>query len=692
MVISRSQMQSFANNIEDKSARLSKINSNKVVGTNKETTTQENTAVFNALKQTLESHYTPQIAREAMETVFNTEDLEHFDLAAHVKTSGMTGDDIARVLGEADDLRKEYLSGPVDRQTATKLIMNKLDEEIVWPNNLNNTQKALVRGAVEDVVNKFAGVHGTSADKVAGLIAKTLAQKASDMKRAGQSDQISNSMKATAIELKKAIVNDSLNAAINGDHSMGNVVRALAPKLSMGKTDYASVERGLRFAMVKDMVGKMPNTNVSVTVKQEQKDVDLKSIFDPNTNVWKDLSSGDREKAVKAFMKLHAQTHGYQNNVELKLNQSSDSAERNKMWGTKTMNLRAQTMESNDPTLIFKTLSHELTHSYQYSILDGTNQNLDKIPQVVKDRLDFDLSTRTFTKHDHHVEDFAHNANNYVRDFTERGAVESEWVAGQLLQGSNASLTDFVKVTKDLQDGMAGHIRMQEWTQSLDIQSNLASNAETQLDEVRNLTDAASTALEIGSIGTNTSYLKEGELLLNNIDFSGMSKSDITKFSSITVTDLSDLLGRVRSSDEAKLFARQQLPRFQLALAQNTDNPKLAKSTANRALSNMTELLKSDMPVPKRLEFLSNTAAFIELSSGSNSRDKVDMLKSHAEDISKLLETSDNKFHHDKALEVLQEMLDTAVRIDKKDRYGQNIQIIKDTIDKVTQSRDQLIQ
>ncbi|CAM2010760.1 hypothetical protein [Acanthopleuribacter pedis] len=690
MSISRSQMQNFGNKIEDQSARLSKLSNSKVVGQETPTSSKQNTAIFNALKTTLESHYTPAIAREAMNEILNTSFEDNFDAAAHVRTSGLTGDDIVDIISQADTLREQLLDGPVDRQTATKLIMNKFDDEMEWPNNLNNTQKGYVRTAVESVINKFAGVHGTSADKVVMLVGRALAQKASDMKTAGQGDQISNSMRAMTIELKTAIVNDSIDAAINGDHSMGNVVRALAPKLSMGKVDHAAVERGMRFDMVKTMVDKMSDTKVQVTVKQVEKEVDLKEIFNPNTNVWKDLSMDDREVAVKAFMKLHAETHGYPNEVELQLNQSSDSAERSKLFGTNNMNLRAQTMESNDPTLIFKTLAHELTHSYQFSILDGTNTNSDSIPQVVKDRLEFDLATRTFTKSDHHVRDFEHNANLYVRDFTERGAVESEWVAGQLLQGSNASLTDFVKVTHNLQDGMAGHIRMQEWTQSLDIQSNLATNSETQLEEVHNLTDAASTALEIGSLGTNMSYLKEGELLLNNIDYDGMNKQDITKYSTTTVGDLTNLLGRLRSSDEAKLFARQQLPRFQLALAQNTNDPSLAKTTANRALSNMTELLKTEMPVPKRLEYLSNTTAFLELS-GKSDGNKMKALQEHAESIATLVDGTDNKFHHDKALEVLGEMLDTATKLNGGNKYDQNVLAIQTAIETVTKSRQPLL-
>lgn len=321
---------------------------------------------------------------------------------------------------------------------------------------------------------------------------------------------------------------------------------------------------------------------------------------------------------------------------------------------------------------------------------DGTNTFKDQIPPVVKDRLAFDLGTRMFTKSDHHVRDFAHSSDLYVRDYTERAAVESEFVAGQLLLGSNASLTDFVKVTKNIQDGMAGHIRMTEWTQSLQIQSSLAQNSETQLDEIRNLTDAASTALEIGSIGTNMSYLKEGELLLNNIIYDGMERSQIAKFSEITVQDLTNLLGRLRSSPEAKTFARTQLPRFQLALAGSTDDRDTMLNTTKRGINNLRELLNGDFPKQDKVVFRGQLAE-MQMLRGKDTKTKITSIQTEAAEIAKLVNGSQERFDYDKALSVLTDLLEHAERLANQDSaFDPNIQAIKLAMKEVKEGRDKL--
>lgn len=362
MAITRSQMNTFAGRIEDNNAKMNLFGS-KVVGTTKTTSTKENTAVFNALKNMLDTHYTPQIAREAMNHILNLEGVDLFDAKSHVETKGLTGDDITDIISHADSLRDTFIStqSQTSPNAVKNLIMNKMKDEMDWPGNLNTRDKEAITDAVEDVVKKFVTVHGSSADKVVTLVANMMAKRVSDLVSGRQRDQISNSLKGMALQLKQAIVNDSHDAAINGDHSMGNITRALAPPLSNSTTDFAAIERGLRFSMVKNLA----TTKLTLTVKTESKEVDLKSVFDPKTNVWKDLSSGDREKVVRAFMKLHAETHGYPNDIKLQLNESGDSAERELFTRARVMSLRAQTMESNDPTLIFKTLSHELTHSFQ---------------------------------------------------------------------------------------------------------------------------------------------------------------------------------------------------------------------------------------------------------------------------------------------------------------------------------------
>lgn len=691
MAITRSQMNTYAGKIEDNNAKMNLFGT-KVVGTTNTTSTKENTAVFNALKNMLDTHYTPQIAREAMDYILNEEFADEFNAKTHVESEGLTGDQISDIISRADTLRNTFIdTQSLTSPTTTKnLIMNKMKDEMKWPGNLGNREKEAITDAVEDVVKKFITVHGSSADKVVTLVANMMAKRVSELVSSRQRDQISNSLKGMTLQLKQAIVNDSHDAAINGDHSMGNITRALAPPLSNGKTDFAAIERGLRFSMVKSLVDKLATTKLTLTVKTQSKEVDLQSVFNPKTNVWKDLSSGDREKVVREFMKLHAETHGYPNDVVLQLNQSSDSAARKPLLGTRVMNLRDQTMESNDPTLIFKTLSHELTHSFQQSLADGTNSFQDQIPPVVKDRLAFDLGTREFTKLDHHVRDFSHSADLYVRDYTERAAVESEFIAGQLLLGSNASLTDFVKVTKDIQDGMAGHIRMTEWTQSLEIQSNLAQNSETQLQEVRNLTDAASTALEIGSIGDNMSYLKEGELLLNNIMYDGMERSQIAKFSAITVGDLSNLLGRVRSSPEAKTFARLQLPRFQLALARSTTDRETMLSTTSKGVSNLRELLKGDFPKKDKVAFHGQIAEMMALR-GKDTKTKINSIQKEAVEIANLVNGSEERFDYDKALSVLTDLLEHAERLANQDSaYDPNIQAIKLAMKEVKEGRDKL--
>lgn len=599
MQISRSSMMQLAEKIDAKQVKLNTKGT--ALTSAKKTTEPQNAAVLAKLREMLNSHYSPEIADRALRHVFNVDLEDDFDLNTAVRTNGIKGFDIVDVIDKADDLRAEFIVAHENDQPAevNRLIMARMEDEIQWPKSLTSSQREQVRQATSAVVAEFAQVHGISADSVVTLIGQRLADEAETLRANKQPERIGQMLNTFRDKLIDDITRDAVEAAWNGDHTLGNMTRTLAPKLQNELGDHAAAERTHRFGLVQKFVASLDKTTVTVTRDGTAAKVSLRDIFNPETRVWANLNLKDRESAVRAMMKLHATTHQYPDKLFLDLQGDSNSVSRiaDKQFA---LNLTPQTTENDDATQMFRILTHELTHAYQRSVVNGTNGAAKKVPNPVKQRLAYDTQTRIFQHNDHVVKDFAQAQDFYVRDMVERMAVESEWLAAKLFDGETQPISEWVAQADKIGDGMAGQIRSESWGRSFDVQKALVHEVDDNPSLLlKRQSDAISTALELGVNQDNDYFLQEADTLLKAVDIQNCSRADIAKFSGRIVDALERLFARARATPEEKTFAREHLSHFHQLLFDHSNDADLKSEIAGKAALNCEELLKTNTPAAK---------------------------------------------------------------------------------------------
>lgn len=564
-VISQANMQRYAQNI---GAREAKVGFGGGLKAGSKLSAQQRTATLNKLRDTLTAHYTPEIANTAIRNALigkrGITDARTFDVGTAVTTRGLTGDEIRQAIVIAKEQRERLIASPAAKPAElANLLMHKLEENpLKWPTNLKPKDKTFVLGEIHRVVDEFVKVHGQSADQLLRHLAQTMVDRASELKKSAPPTQFKLAVGTMTDSLVNAVNQDSVDAAINGKVTMGNITRALAPDIR----ETAVQERTTRFGMVKALAAAMATTNLQVTVDGTPATHSLKDLFDAKQGIWPKLSMADRETAIRSFMKLHAESHGYPNEVTLVLDHHKDALERigygefslGALEGRTmdlVLNLRPITAQSDDPTQLLTTLAHELTHAYEFTLIQGTALETGGIPDQVVARLAYDVATRPFTNGDPTIRDFAQEQDFYVRDFSERAGVESEWAIHQFLADPNVAVETLVEQTKDIQNGFSGEMRRETGEAARLELTRLAENSTDPFTKAKNFTGAAAIALRMGD-------LENADVLLQKIDFTDVEPQDQLWLSRELTTELNEVLARPRSDHDAKLMALNHLPRF----------------------------------------------------------------------------------------------------------------------------------
>lgn len=565
-MISQTNMLKYAGRIGENQAKVGMMN--KLVKATKTTQTQR-TAVLTKLRAMLSEHYTPEIAETALKkSLFAGRDLgetrfAELDVNREIAGQGLTGEEIRIAITYAKQERAKLVANPgTSTDVLSKMLMKKLEEgPIKWPSNLKRDH-GFVLGEVAKVVDEFVKVHGQSADNLLEHLAQTMVDRAGALKKETKSAFFKAAVTDMTARLLEAIVNDGVDAAINGKLTMGNLTRALAPNIQ----ESAEQERTIRFGMVKTLAENMAATELTVTVDDTPATHSLKTLFDPQSGIWPKLSMTDRESAIRSFMKLHAQSHGYPDNVGLVLDHHKDAMQRTKhgaftdaaMEGKSydlTLHLRSLTAQTDDPVHLLTTLAHEMTHAYEYSLIHDTNQSKADIPAAIGERLAYDIETRKFTNGDPSATNYAKEQDHYVRDFSERAAVESEWAMLQFLTDPKASVADLVAATQDIQNGFSGKVRTESSGASLKHLTQLAERADSAFAKAKNYTDAAAVALRMGNLDVAAD-------LLPKINFQKVAPHEQQWLSREIITELQEMLARPYAPQDAKLLALDHLPRF----------------------------------------------------------------------------------------------------------------------------------
>ncbi len=593
-MISQTNMLKYAAKIGENQAKVGKSNKLVKAGTTKPTQRSE---VLTKLRAMLAEHYTPAIAEKALKTTLLTkrdleaESLDQVNVDTEVAAQGLTGEEIQSAIIIAQEERAKLIanSGASPKDLA-KMLMHKLEETpIEWPKKLYPKDRNFVLEEIGKVVDEFVKVHGKSADDLLQHLAQTMADRAGELKKTTKASQFKAAVGDMTATLLQAIVDDGVDAAISGKLTMGNMTRALAPSLQ----ETAAQERTMRFGMVKNLAERMATTELSVQVEGRPVNHSLKAIFGPDQGIWPKLSMQDRETAIRSFMKLHAETHGYPDNVGLVLDHHKDALQKVKygafsleaMEGKTSdlaLYLRPLTAQSDDPTHLLTIVAHEMTHAYEYSLIEGTNQSGSRIPESIGRRLAYDIETRKFTNGDTSSTGYAQEQDHYVRDFSERAAVESEWAMQQFLANPEAAVADLVADTHDIQTGFSGKVRTESAEAALKKFTALADEAGDPFTKAKNYTAAAAIALRMGN-------LEVAAELLPKINFKGVDANEQVWLSREMITELQEMMARPYSDREAKLFALDNLPRFYAADLESTPETERGPR-AGLLIENLTRL------------------------------------------------------------------------------------------------------
>ncbi len=569
--ISPTKMLNYAGRIGDRRAKVGGMCSKTLVATT-HNNAAKNTAALNKVRQTLAGRYTPAVADRALAQTFEMPNANRQAVTAHVHTNGITGFEIETAFHEANGIRSERL---YDDQTPPQdkgRILAQIElESFTWPKGISARQKEQVLEKAAHVLGEVAALDVEVASDLTAAVVSRFAEVAASFK-SNQNTRMVQAMAQFDTRLVQAIDRSQADAARGFKNTSSNIKEALRPTLQRGQSDFAQNERTTRLTMVQTFVNRMGNTNVPVTLAGQPQNISLRDAFAENPNTWKDLSHADRASVVRALMDLHAESHGY-DAVQVRLNTNGETNaafplgfdnERSTTFPLDPngfeLELTPQLFESDAPKHLLKVLAHEMTHLYQYTLMDKSNSHTRQVPNEVISRLTFDYTFRTIEDYAPQVQSFADNANRYVRDYMERGAVESEWALEQLMGNPQPAVATLVNQTADIQNGEAGRTRTAFWAAARDEHLTLADNAQTTQEEAKHLTMAIGLALDLGEQSGN---LTQAEQFLNRIDFTGMADADTVKYSGDIIKNLNAMANRVRvTANERQLVARH-LTRFQ---------------------------------------------------------------------------------------------------------------------------------
>lgn len=599
-----SQLAQAANRLSDVQVRLNTANPGQVMEDTNPTGTARN-QTLDHLKTILGRHYSAAVVDESIAYAFGKDTLA--EARTHVQANGMEGWELEYILEKLPEIRNTFLEDAANNPVAVNdILATKLEQEIQWPPTLNVHEQGQVRPHIMEVLNEFAAIYGPAADAMTQFIGSRIADIAAEIKADVGSARMGAELTQLVIDLKAAMAMDAANTANQSsriDHAMGDLTRALAPKLENGTQNFGRMERSIRFDMDAAMVNAMPNEQINVTLNGRPQQISLKDVFDHQNPLWKELGTEDRQKVVVAFKTLHAQTHGYPDKVTVSHDSPSDALAYDR--GTKAMdlNLTAATLHSGSAHHVLKTLAHELTHAYQFSLIGGENNQAANIPDQVTARYDFDARTRPFTKEEHRVTDFAVQQNNYARNYTERSAIESEHAVLQMMSATPPNKAALMTGTDNLDQGGAGQIRLQEWTNAFESVRDLARAETNPTAKAMYLAEAAGFALELGNVG-GRNFLNEAKPLLDQLDFSQLRQVDKAVLSEKLNKNLNELYGRARSGAPEKAFAKENVTKFQIALMESTRDGNLQKTTKNVALANIKDAIKNQPNRAARVDLM----------------------------------------------------------------------------------------
>lgn len=548
-------------------------------------------ATLNNLKTLLNQQYSPKTVDRVMCHIFKKGSMAAVE--GHVAKAGIKGAEIYRLVNQLYKVRKAVVLSDLSThgKEFQQMMRNEIMEDVAWPASLDKRERGLVADKAMEVINEFAQINGKNADQFKVFLGGQFAQTAAALKEKGDGGSFIKALDSQVAGLIKIMDQSAAKAAVNNENMIGDLARSMAPKLSDERHDFATNERQIRLGMLQNMVERMGHTSVKVNLDTGPQAVSLARIFAHQNPEWPNLSAADRLIVVKAFMTLHAETHAYPDVVTLRPNTKEDAAGFLRSGPTHVLELSTRTLASDDTRHVLKNLTHELTHTYQNTLISQQNTRRAEIPPQVVKRYDFDAKARPFTRLDYRVKNFADQQNNYVRNYMERAAVESEYAVLELTAPKPPPLAQLVKDTANLQKGGAGRIRTQEWDRSLQTHQQLAQTTEDDTKRANYLAEGASIALELARVdGRN--YLETAATMLSDIDFSKLSRPDKARISQLLVDSLIEMLGRRRSGEEEKQFAKSHLPKFQIALVQATQNPNVRKKTYDVADKLLTARIK----------------------------------------------------------------------------------------------------
>lgn len=569
--ISPARMLNYADRIGDRRAKVGGMRTKTLVATRYNNPTK-NAAALTKVRESLAGRYTPAVADRALAETFGMPNANRQAVTAHVRTHGITGMQIEDAFHEANGIRSGRLfDNQTPPQERGRILAQIESETFSWPKGITTLQKQQVMEKAAHVLGEVAALDVDVASDHASVIMTRFAEVAASF-RSNQNTNMTQAMVQLDTQLVQAIDRSQADAARGFKNTSSNIKQALRPALQRGQTDFAHSERTTRLTMVQTFVNRMGNTNVPVTLGGQPQNISLRDAFAANPNTWKQLSRADRETVVQALMKIHAESHGY-DRVPVRLNTNGetnaafplgDDGARSTTFPLDPhgfeLELTPHLFGSDAPKHLLKVLAHEMTHLYQFTLMDKSNSRTRDVPNEVISRLTFDYNFRSIEDYAPQVQSFADNANRYVRDYMERGAVESEWALEQLMGNPRPAVATLVNQTTDIQNGEAGRTRTAFWAAARDEHLALANNAQTTQEEAKHLTMAIGLALELGEHSGN---LTQAEQLLNRIDFTGMSHADTIKFSGEIIKSLNAMTGRVRVTNNEQQLVGRHLARFQ---------------------------------------------------------------------------------------------------------------------------------